>query len=194
MTYNTNPQSVPPAVAGLPPMTSTVMATSPPIPLTASLQPRYPAPQYGQQVQPTPMQPQPLYRGGYPPVGIMPPTPPAPHPSMPQKTQSARAMADSMPNAIEVNAYSCNLRCYGMMYVLAESQISGESIFFWSKYSTLMVSKLFKWLCLRSCLTGTLCHLVVAPNCAVDRFVEVNTMEWMWDDFGLEILARFLAL
>lgn len=57
-----------------------------------------------------------------------------------------------------------------------------------------MVSKLFKWLCLRSCLTGTLCHLVVAPNCAVDRFVEVNTMEWMWDDFGLEILARFLAL
>ncbi|KAH9277726.1 Protein transport protein Sec24C [Echinococcus granulosus] len=102
MPYNNNPHSMPPGMASPPPMSPPTMVNSPLMPPSASLQPKYPAPQYVQQVQPTPIQPQPLYRGGYPPVGMMPPTPPAPQPAMPQKTQSARAMADSMPNAIEV--------------------------------------------------------------------------------------------
>nr|CDS26853.1 protein transport protein sec24c [Hymenolepis microstoma] len=41
------------------------------------------------------------YQSGFPPMGMMPPAPQGPQ-SMMQKTQSVRAMADGMPNAIEV--------------------------------------------------------------------------------------------
>lgn len=83
--YNSNYQQMPP-VANQPPMQSHMAPQQP---------------QYGQPQMQPPQQP---YQGGFPPMGMMPPAPPGPQqPSIAQKAQSARALADIIPNAIEVS-------------------------------------------------------------------------------------------
>lgn len=90
----------------VPPMPSTQAPQTPSMP-PASQAPslsQYPQ-QSMQQLSTYPGQP-PMpstsaYQSGFPPMGMMPPAPQGPQ-SMMQKTQSVRAMADGMPNAIEV--------------------------------------------------------------------------------------------
>lgn len=91
LAYGSNYQPVSPTQSRHPSQVPTM------VPPTQYPQQQQPA--YGQPPMPSP-QP---YPTGFPPMGMMPPAAPGPQ-SMPQRTQSARAMADGLPNAIEVRS------------------------------------------------------------------------------------------